>query len=254
MIKLLLLPFWVTYKLYYFLYFVISFLAAYPVFYYLLSDRKRFPRAFVVMRWFALIWQSFAFVPIRTQGRSNIPDKGSFIICANHTSYMDIPVIYCLFKNYFVFVGKKEIEKWPLFHIFYTSKMNISVDRESPSGSMEALKRMLEEIEKGHPLAIFPEGTIPKTVPELGEFKSGAFAIAIRKQIPILPVTFVTNWKRLQRSGLWKGHAGPGYSEVVIHEPVPTTGLTKKDADRLQEKIRAIINIPLKEHFGCDVS
>ena len=247
------LPFRVIYKVYYLLYFIFSFIMFYPIFYYLLSDSKRFPKAFVMSRWYALLWQFFALAPVRAHGSSNIPKEGAFIICANHTSYMDIPVIYCLFKKYFVFIGKKEIEKWPLFHIFYTSKMNISVDRDSLSGSMEALKRMLEEIEKGHPLAIFPEGTIPKSVPVLGEFKSGAFAVAIRKQIPILPVTFVTNWKRLGRSGLWKGHAGPGFSEVVIHEAVTTTGLTKKDADSLQKWVRMTINIPLKERYGCDI-
>ena len=206
------------------------------------------------MRWFAIVWQAFAFTPVRARGRNNIPNEGSFIICANHTSYMDIPVMYCVFKRYFVFVGKKEIEKWPLFHIFYTSGMNIAVDRDNPAESFDAFKRMLQEIDRGNPLAIFPEGTIPKNTPELGEFRSGAFSIAIRKQIPIIPITFVTNWQRLQRSGVWNGKAGPGFSEVVIHEPVSTLGLTKKDTDNLQKIVREIINKPLKYRFGCKLN
>ncbi|KAB2879618.1 1-acyl-sn-glycerol-3-phosphate acyltransferase [bacterium] len=251
--KYLLLPLRVIYKIYYLTYFVLSFLICYPIFYYLLASRSRFLKAFILMRWYALVWQFFAFSPVRVRAVSNIPCNGSFIICANHSSYMDIPVMYCVFKRYFVSVGKKEIEKWPLFHIFYTSEMNIAVDRDSPSASFDAFKRMLTEIDKGNPLAIFPEGTIPKHAPKLGDFKSGAFSIAIRKQIPILPVTFVTNWKRLQRSGVWEGKAGPGFSEVVIHEIVDTTGLTKKDTDDLQIRVKKIINRPLKERFGCEV-
>lgn len=205
------------------------------------------------MRWLSICWHTSILVPVRVRGYSNIINEGSYILCANHSSYMDIPAIYCVFSKYFVFIGKKEIEKWPLFHIFYTSGMNITVDRDNPSESFDAFKRMLGEIDKGNPLAIFPEGTIPKHVPELGEFKSGAFSIAIRKQIPVLPVTFVTNWERLQRKGLFSGKTGPGYSEVVIHEPIITKGLSKKDTDELQKKVREIINKPLKERFGCVV-
>jgi 1-acyl-sn-glycerol-3-phosphate acyltransferase len=243
-------PFRIAYKFYYFFYVSFALIITYPFFYFLLSDPKRFPHAFKMMRWFSIAWQAFALVPVSVKGRENILSHGSFIICANHTSYMDIPVTYCVFKKYFVFVAKREVESWPLFKIFFTSKMNITVDRESGSGSIDAFKRMIAEIDKGHPLAIYPEGTISRHAPVMGEFKPGAFSIAIRKQIPILPVTFVSNWHRLQRNGKWTALAGPGFSEVVIHEPVFTSGLTKKDTDDLQEKIKDIISKPLKERFA----
>jgi 1-acyl-sn-glycerol-3-phosphate acyltransferase len=104
---------------------------------------------------------------------------------------------------------------------------------------------MTQEIDKGNPLVIFPEGTISKQAPIMGPFKSGAFAIAIQKQIPIVPVTFVTNWKRLQRSGIWKGKAGPGMAEVVIHKPILTAGLCKMHIDQLKDQVQLIINEPL---------
>lgn len=243
--KYLLTPLRIAYKFYYFIYVGIALLLTYPFFYYLLSEPKRFPQAFKMMRWFSIMWQVFALVPVRVKGREHIISQGPFIICANHTSYMDIPVTYCVFKKYFVFVAKREVEKWPLFKIFFTSKMNITVDRESGSGSIDAFKQMIAEIDRGHPLAIYPEGTISRHAPEMQEFKPGAFAIAIRKQIPILPVTFVTNWRRLQRNKKWTALAGPGISEVVIHEPVSTIGLAKKDAEALSLRIKTIINAPL---------
>lgn len=123
--------------------------------------------------------------------------------------------------------------------------MNILVDRETASGSFKALKRMSHEIEIGNPLVIFPEGTISKDAPKLAPFKSGAFAIAIQKQVPILPVTFITNWKLLSRSGFWKGEAGPGIAEVVIHKPIITNGLKKDDINKIKEEVIAIINGPL---------
>jgi 1-acyl-sn-glycerol-3-phosphate acyltransferase len=205
------------------------------------------------MGFYAGLWQIFAFAPIKLKGAENIIKDSPFIICPNHSSFMDIPCIYAIFKRYFVFTGKKEIENWPLFHIFYTSGMNILVDRHSRSGAMASFKKMMKEIDKGNPLLIFPEGTISKTAPELTSFKSGAFKLAIQKKVPILPVTFVTNWKRLQRKGLWEGKAGPGYSEVVIHEAVYTDGLSKNDVEILETKIRKIINGPLNERYGCEI-
>ncbi|MDQ3108608.1 MAG: 1-acyl-sn-glycerol-3-phosphate acyltransferase [Bacteroidota bacterium] len=175
------------------------------------------------------------------KGAENIPRTGAYIICSNHTSFLDAFCIYSIFKQYFVFVGKKEIEKWPLFHIAYTSGMNILVDRNSRTGSVRAMKKILHEIDNGHPIVLFPEGTISKNLPQPGPFKPGAFTIAIQKQVPVLPITFRTNWKRLERSGMWKGRAGPGIAEIVIHKPVPTNGLTKEDIDPLQNQVRTMI-------------
>jgi 1-acyl-sn-glycerol-3-phosphate acyltransferase len=210
--------------------------------YYLLANHKRFPIAFKAIRVHSVFLLLFAGVRLKVTGVDNIPQDGAYIICPNHSSYLDIFCLYTIFSKYFVFTGKKEIEKWPLFHIYYTSGMNILVDRKSASGSFKALKRMSNEIERGNPLVIFPEGTISKTAPQLGPFKSGAFVIAIQKQVPILPVTFVTNWKRLSRSGFWMGPASPGISRVIIHKPVSTKGLKKENSTQLTDEVFSIIN------------
>ncbi len=219
----------------------------FPLYFYLFRNPKRFPTAFNVMKFHAFLLVAFAGIIMKVKGKENIPATGSFIICPNHTSFMDAFCLYRLFNRYFVFVGKKEIEKWPLFHIFYTSGMNIMVDRSSTAGSFKAIKRMSQEIDNGIPLMIFAEGTRPKDPPNLGPFKPGAFAIAIQKQIPILPITFVSNWKRLGIGGMFKGKAGPGFSEVIIHKPIMTIGLKKEDHTQLEEEVRLAINGPLVE-------
>lgn len=165
-----------------------------------------------------------------------LPD-GPFLICPNHSSFMDIPCLYKLFPDYFTFIGKNEIKKWPLFRIFYTSGMNILVDRSSTASKIKTLKRMTHEIEIGNSLCVFPEGTISKKAPEMNEFKKGAFAIAIKKQVPVLPVVFTSNYKRMQRSGFLSGKASPGIADVQILEPVRTTGLEMDDLENLEKKI-----------------
>lgn len=238
------------YRVYFLLVFTFILLLFYP-FLKLLFYKKRFHSlAFKVERLFTLAWHLSVFITIRVSGKENIPSEGAFIICPNHTSFMDIPCVYRVFKKYFVFIGKKEILKWPLFNVFFFGGKNITVDRESRRDAIIAFRKMSDEIDKGHSLAIFPEGTISKNVPSMGEFKPGAFAIAIKKQVPIIPVTYVNNFKRLQSGGFLTGMSSPGYCNVIIHPPVSTLGLKSSDQQELSDRIKQIINKPLEEEYN----
>lgn len=246
----LILPFRWLYKLYFFVYFATTLALFYPFFKIVLKNVKGYPIAFKVMIFFSKLWLFFSGIYLVVRGRNNVLKAQPFLICANHSSFLDIPCIYAVFDEYFVFTGKKEIEKWPLFNVFYTSGMNILVDRKNKQGALKGFKRMIKVIEEKYPLAIFPEGTISKSAPKLTEFKVGAVKLAIQKQIPILPITFTTNWKRLQRKGFWSGMAGPGVSEMIIHPPITTIGKTKADTALILEQLRNIINAPLNKMYG----
>jgi len=230
--------------------FVLLLVLLYPFINFFLSKKERFPSAFKIIKIYAKLFLISVGIFLKIKGRENIIEDKPFLICSNHSSYLDIPCLYSIFDRYFVFTGKKEVEKWPLFHIFYTSGMNILVDRHNKMGLIKSFKKMMEVIDEGHPLVILPEGTISKVAPRLTEFKTGSVSLAINKQIPILPITFTTNWIRLQRKGLLKGKASPGVSEIIIHPLISTNGLTKDDTDMLQLKLRDIINLPLHKIYG----
>jgi len=251
MLKLIILfPFKFVYKIYLLICFVSLLILIFPFLRYYLSKKERFPSAFKFSKLLGKLFLFFSGIVLKVKGRENIVEDKPFLICSNHSSFLDIPCLYSIFDKYFIFTGKKEIENWPLFHIFYTSGMNILVDRHNKMGLVKAFKRMMEVIDEGHPLVILPEGTISKVAPKLAEFKTGSVTLAIQKQIPILPITFTTNWIRLQRKGFFKGKASPGISEVIIHPLISTTGLKKNNADELQLKLRDIINLPLHQKYG----
>ena len=243
-------PFRIIYKVYFLIYFVFILTLFFPIFHFLLSKKERFPIAFKVIKVFAKVWLYGLGIYVNVKGKENLIKNQKFLICSNHSSFIDPAVLYIIFNQYFVFTGKKEIEKWPLFHIFYTSGMNILVDRKNKMGALKSYKKMLGVLDDGHPLVILPEGTISKEAPKLGEFKQGAVSIAIQKQIPILAITQTTNWKRLQRKSFFKGKASPGVAEVIIHPAISTEGLTKKDAESLQKKLWNVINTPLQEKYN----
>lgn len=137
-----------------------------------------------------------------------------------------------------------------MFNIFF-KKMNISVDRSSVKDSHKAYKRSRKDLEKGISLAIFPEATIPPCAPELGPFKNGAFKLAIEMQVPIVPITFLDNWRLFPDRQHEKMLLKPGLSRIIIHKPIPTLGLTENDANALRDRVRDIIRVTIEKEGKC---
>lgn len=136
-------------------------------------------------------------------------------------------------------MGKQELDKAPLFRIFF-KEMNILVDRSSSMSSHRAFMRAGADIDKGASVFLFPEGTI-SSHGKLRGFKNGAFKLAIEKQVPIVPVTYLNNWKLLQNGGFFKAYGRPGISKAVVHEPIPTIGMSEKDLVSLRTKVYDIM-------------
>lgn len=158
--------------------------------------------------------------------------------------------MYSLFKDPFAFVGKIEINDWPLIHIFFSKGMNISVDRGSPMRAHNALEQSKEKLAKGVNVVLFPEGTIPATAPKMKAFKSGAFKLSMETGLPIVPVTFVTNWKRLQTGAALRALGSPGKSKVIVHPAVMPADYAESGLVKMKQDIFATINKPLEEAYG----
>ncbi|RMG82634.1 MAG: 1-acyl-sn-glycerol-3-phosphate acyltransferase [Bacteroidetes bacterium] len=237
---LLLTPFRALWKIYFFIIFSGTLLLLYPVFLWNLQKPERFVTCFRWMRFWAVLLQIFGGVVLLRKYSSPLP-KPPYIICANHSSYWDIILMYRVFRDYFVFMGKDELRNWPVFHVFFTKGMNILVNRKNPVGATKALQEAGERLDRGECVVIFPEGTIPKTAPKMKAFKNGAFRLAVEKQVPIVPVTFTGNWKLLQGSVFLKGKAGPGITKAIVHSPVSTKGLSEEDIVPLKNKVYQII-------------
>lgn len=227
--------------------FGIGMLVLYPLFYILLSRKEWFPAAFRLKRFWAhwILHVPGLFVSIkRATPASELPVRA--VYCANHASYLDIIVNYLVVPHYFVSMGKQEIGKAPLFRIFFR-EMNILVNRRSKMGSHRAFVRAGNELEKGHSMFLFPEGGISSSG-RLLNFKNGAFRLAIEKQVPVVPITYLNNWKLLQNGGFFKSIGRPGVSRVIVHEPISTLGMTENDLVSLRTRVREIILSDLNQH------
>ena len=166
------------------------------------------------------------------------------MLTANHTSMMDIMLMLILVKNPFVFVGKKELAKLPLFGYFY-KKACILVDRSSAVSRQKTMLAAAQKLASGLSVCIFPEGGVPDDESVvLDEFKDGAFRLAIDFEIPVVPMTFVG----LKRMFPFRFFAGrPGKVLVYQHPFVATKGLTQRDKPELKNEVRELILKPLVE-------
>lgn len=225
--------------------FILGMIILFPLFYIFLSRKEWFPKAMVLKRFWARWILLVPGIFVSVTDKANIRSVAKpCVYCSNHTSYLDIVISYILLPDYFVFMGKAELLKAPLFKIFFTKGMDIAVERQSRVGSHQAFILAGNEIDAGHSMFMFPEGTISSDG-RLKIFKTGAFKLAIEKQIPIVPISFSNNWKILQNGGYFKATGKPGIARVIIHEPLSTKGFTENDLVYLMKKTHDLIEAGL---------
>ncbi|MUH35080.1 1-acyl-sn-glycerol-3-phosphate acyltransferase [Zobellia amurskyensis] len=166
-------------------------------------------------------------------------EKGeSYMLVANHTSMLDIMLMLYISKNPFVFVGKKELAKIPLFGFFF-KRVCIMVDRGDAKSRTAVYRRAQKRLSQGLSICIFPEGGVPDDESILlDNFKDGAFRMAIAHKIPIVPMTFHDNKKRFSFS-FFSG--GPGRVRAKVHMFFKTESLSESDKANLRENVRTVI-------------
>jgi len=197
-----------------------------------------YPLFFKIARiWATIILFGMGFFPKIKRNTAYIKNK-SYMFVSNHTSMTDIMLMLYSVKNPFVFVGKKELGKIPLFGFFY-KRTCILVDRTSARSRLEVFKRAQHKIDLGYSVCIFPEGGVPDDESiVLDEFKDGAFRLAIDHHIAIAPLTFHDNKKRFSYTFF---NCSPGVMRVKTHDIIPTDILELEDKRMLRMQTREII-------------
>lgn len=246
--RYLLLPLVILYRIYFAVVFFVVLTVLYPVFWLMLLKEENFEKVFrlKVMTARLILFLDFIFVK-KLNGRAELPE-GPFVICSNHSSYLDIIQMYAILpKTKFMFIGKAELLRWPIISIFF-KKMDIGVNRQKRHSAMKSIIRAKKELSKGWSIVIYPEGKIPYNTPKLNAFKSGAFKMAIEEQVPILPITLIDTWKLFDVDPPLSAPARPGISRVVVHEPISTVGMEKKDLVTLRKQTFDVINAPILKY------
>ena len=208
------------------------------------SKEKYYPQFFFLARvWAKIILYGMGFYPIVK--KLETPQKGkSYMFVANHTSMTDIMLMLSIVKNPFVFVGKKELAKFPMFGFFY-KRTCILVDRGNVKSRQEVFQQAQRRLNQGVSICIFPEGGVPDDESVLLDtFKDGAFRLAIDHQIPIVPLVFFDNKKRFSYT-FFSGSIGKMRAKILPF--FSTENLDQTHKRELKEKVRAAIYTELEQ-------
>lgn len=148
-----------------------------------------FDRRLRVLHRFTCFWASLYtwFNPhwrVRIQKKTSADMDATYMMISNHQSAADV---FVLFRTFFHFKWISKIENFRVPLIGWNMRMNryVAIDRGSVKGSGEMMRQSEEHLRQGSSLLIFPEGTRHK---RLGPFKRGAFELAKRAGVPILPI------------------------------------------------------------------
>jgi putative phosphoserine phosphatase/1-acylglycerol-3-phosphate O-acyltransferase len=177
---------------------------------------------------------SLAGVDLRVAGEEHLWSQRPAVFIFNHQSGLDAVLMVKLLRRDVTGVGKKEIQKNPIFGPLFTAAGTVFIDRADREKAIEALKPAVQALREGRSLMIAPEGTRSST-PRLGPFKKGAFHIAMQAGVPVVPVVFRNVLDALPKHGLV---VRPATVEAVVLPPVDTSGWTRESLDGEIEAIR----------------
>jgi len=196
-----------------------------------------FDRSGKRLHWFSGTWSwlimKTIFSPVKVTGLDKIDTTKPHVYAANHASALDIPVLYVNLPFQFRIAFKKELLSYPIVGWQLKRSGQICIDQQNSSQSISSIRAALKGLKQGLPLVIFPEGG---RTPDghIKPFLPGAFFLAIKAQVDIVPVALVGTYELLPMNTY---HIKCRPLEMRVGEPISTAGLTMRDMETLSARV-----------------
>ncbi|MFT6866139.1 MAG: 1-acyl-sn-glycerol-3-phosphate acyltransferase [Cyclobacteriaceae bacterium] len=237
------------YSIYFYIIFIIAFIIVIPIILFLAQFKNLERAALKVNRYWSWVFFKMIFIPVKFSFEQKLPKDQNYIFCANHFSYIDIPVIAGL-PFPFKYIGKSSIKKIPVFGYMF-AKLHITVDRSSIKNRAESLRVSREAIQRGFNITFFPEGgIITVNPPHMVNFKDGAFRLSIEENVPIVPVTMPDNYKILPDDNAYLFR--PKKCKVIVHKPIYPAD-HNYDLESIKAATKTVIEQELLRHHSKNV-
>lgn len=179
---------------------------------------------------------------IEVSGDENIPDDIPVVFMSNHQGDFDIAIFMSMIKKPKGYMSKIEMSKVPILRKWMEYMHCVFMERGNARKALEAINKGIDVLRSGHSLVIFPEGTRSKGT-EMGKFKAGSLKLAIKAEVPIVPVTIDGSYRLMEANN---GKIKPSKVRLIIHPMVETKGLSKEEMGKLPERVEGIIRSGLK--------
>jgi len=175
--------------------------------------------------------------PVELLHRENLLAGQPAVYAANHLSYYDTPVLFAKLPFQFRIIAKLSLWKIPFIGWYLNRSGQVPIDLNSGRSAIAGLLRGVKTLQAGLPLLLFPEGGRAANG-ETTPFQSGAAFMAIKAQVPLVPIALIGTYELLP---IHTYHLTPHPVKIVIGEPLPTIGLTTKDSEALTQRLFAAI-------------
>jgi len=174
---------------------------------------------------------------IHVNGVEQVEAGRSYVYVANHSSLIDTPALFAYLPYQFKIMAKRPLFYVPFMGWHLWSSGNFPIDRGDARKTAKSLKLVIDGVRDGKSLMVFPEGT---RTPDgrLQAFKHGAFKIAVRARVPIVPVAIRGTFELLPKSSL---APLPGRVDVFICAPIDTSECRERDLQGLVDAARSAI-------------
>jgi 1-acyl-sn-glycerol-3-phosphate acyltransferase len=193
--------------------------------------------AFSISKLWAYTMLAVSFVRTEIKNKAKILKGTSYIIISNHQSLFDIIALVTALGIQYRWFIKKEVLKIPIFGYALYASRNIFIDRSNTARAIESINKGIDRLPSGVSIMVFAEGTRSPDG-QIHEFKKGGFVTAVRRKIPILPVTVNGSRRVLPKGSLV---VKPGKIQVVIGDPIDASGYTADTVQELIDKTRQAV-------------
>jgi len=191
------------------------------------------------LHWFSYAWSwlimKTIFSPVKVTGLDQIDTSKPHVYAANHASALDIPVLYVNLPFQFRIAFKKELLSYPVVGWQLKRSGQICIDQQNPSHSVSSIRAALKGLKAGLPLVIFPEGGRTPDG-EIKPFLQGAFFLALKAQVDIVPIALVGTYELLPMNTY---HIKCRPLEMRVGKPISTAGLTVRDLEAVSNQVKA---------------
>jgi len=187
-------------------------------------------------------------ISVEIEGLEKIPKSGCVLV-GNHRSIVDVTAVFLDLPVDIRFLGKKELFHIPLVSYALSTMGMIPVDRSNPEAAAKSIDLAVSVLKDGKSFVLFPEGTRSRSG-ELLPFKKGAFVLAIKAQVPVVPFTMFGAAEALRPDTPF---LYPGKVRIVIHDPISTQGMDLEQRNLLLQKARGMIEQSLRDRAQPDM-
>jgi 1-acyl-sn-glycerol-3-phosphate acyltransferase len=187
------------------------------------------------------VWVSGSRLTVR--GGEKLARHAVAVYASNHTSYMDIPVIFKALPFQFRILAKKELWQWPFIGWYLARSGQMPIDTDNPRATQSSLGAAVKAVRAGMSLFVFPEGGRTRDG-RLQNFQAGAAYLAIRAQVPVVPIALSGVYDLLP---IHAHHIYPSELTLTVCEPIETKGMNVRQTEELTARMRAAIEECLGE-------